>query len=87
MPQHLCDHAVNYAGPATTHQGYAPGSLLCAGSFRPTTAGRMDSDVEEFQAPAVPRHAREGNRSARVTWACAAHGGFYLGSIGGPATP
>ncbi|HEV7146822.1 MAG TPA: fumarate hydratase [Pedococcus sp.] len=80
MPQYLKDHAVYYAGPAKTPQGYA------SGSFGPTTAGRMDSYVEEFQAAGGSMvMLAKGNRSAQVTNACAAHGGFYLGSIGGPA--
>jgi fumarate hydratase class I len=80
MPQYMKDHAVYYAGPAKTPAGYA------SGSFGPTTAGRMDSYVDLFQ-----RHGgsmvmlAKGNRSAQVTEACKAHGGFYLGSIGGPA--
>ncbi|MFB7896367.1 fumarate hydratase [Streptomyces xiamenensis] len=80
MPQYLRDHAVYYAGPAKTPEGYA------SGSFGPTTAGRMDSYVAQFQA-AGGSHVMlaKGNRSAQVTKACAAHGGFYLGSIGGPA--
>jgi fumarate hydratase class I len=80
MPQYLRDHAVYYAGPAKTPQGYA------SGSFGPTTAGRMDSYVEQFQA-AGGSHVMlaKGNRSKQVTQACQAHGGFYLGSIGGPA--
>ncbi|MFD7509248.1 fumarate hydratase, partial [Streptomyces sp. NPDC059853] len=80
MPQYLRDHAVYYAGPAKTPEGYA------SGSFGPTTAGRMDSYVAQFQA-AGGSHVMlaKGNRSAQVTKACAEHGGFYLGSIGGPA--
>ncbi|WP_426565962.1 fumarate hydratase [Angustibacter sp. McL0619] len=80
MPQYLRDHAVYYAGPAKTPQGYA------SGSFGPTTAGRMDSYVEQFQAAGGSLvMLAKGNRSSAVTAACAAHGGFYLGSIGGPA--
>jgi fumarate hydratase class I len=80
MPQYLKDHAVYYAGPAKTPEGYA------SGSFGPTTAGRMDSYVEEFQAAGGSLvMLAKGNRSQQVTDACAAHGGFYLGSIGGPA--
>ena len=80
MPQYLRDHAVYYAGPAKTPEGYA------SGSFGPTTAGRMDSYVEEFQAAGGSKvMLAKGNRSKQVTDACAAHGGFYLGSIGGPA--
>jgi fumarate hydratase class I len=80
MPQYLKDHAVYYAGPAKTPEGYA------SGSFGPTTAGRMDSYVDQFQAAGGSMvMLAKGNRSARVTKACAAYGGFYLGSIGGPA--
>jgi fumarate hydratase class I len=80
MPQYLKDHAVYYAGPAKTPEGYA------SGSFGPTTAGRMDSYVERFQAAGGSKvMLAKGNRSKQVTDACAAHGGFYLGSIGGPA--
>jgi len=80
MPQYLRDHAVYYAGPAKTPEGYA------SGSFGPTTAGRMDAYVEKFQA-AGGSHVMlaKGNRSGQVTRACQQHGGFYLGSIGGPA--
>jgi fumarate hydratase class I len=80
MPDYLRDHAVYYAGPAKTPEGYA------SGSFGPTTAGRMDSYVEQFQAAGGSMvMLAKGNRSGAVTRACAAHGGFYLGSIGGPA--
>ncbi|MFI6028514.1 fumarate hydratase [Amycolatopsis magusensis] len=80
MPQYLRDHPVYYAGPAKTPDGYA------SGSFGPTTAGRMDSYVEQFQAAGGSLvMLAKGNRSAKVTAACRAHGGFYLGSIGGPA--
>ncbi|GGV15031.1 fumarate hydratase class I [Actinomadura cremea] len=80
MPQYLRDHAVYYAGPAKTPEGYA------SGSFGPTTAGRMDSYVEQFQAAGGSFvMLAKGNRSQQVTDACKAHGGFYLGSIGGPA--
>jgi fumarate hydratase, class I len=80
MPQYLRDHAVYYAGPAKTPEGYA------SGSFGPTTAGRMDAYVEQFQAAGGSRvMLAKGNRSKQVTTACATHGGFYLGSIGGPA--
>jgi len=80
MPQYLRDHAVYYAGPAKTPEGYA------SGSFGPTTAGRMDSYVDQFQAAGGSMvMLAKGNRSAQVTRACDAHGGFYLGSIGGPA--
>jgi len=80
MPAYLRDHAVYYAGPAKTPQGYA------SGSFGPTTAGRMDGYVERFQAAGGSLvMLAKGNRSAQVTKACASYGGFYLGSIGGPA--
>ncbi|KWX04999.1 fumarate hydratase [Carbonactinospora thermoautotrophica] len=80
MPQYLRDHAVYYAGPAKTPQGYA------SGSFGPTTAGRMDSYVEQFQAAGGSFvMLAKGNRSRQVTEACKKYGGFYLGSIGGPA--
>jgi fumarate hydratase, class I len=80
MPQYLKDHCVYYAGPAKTPEGYA------SGSFGPTTAGRMDSYVEEFQAAGGSFiMLAKGNRSRQVTEACKTHGGFYLGSIGGPA--
>jgi fumarate hydratase, class I len=80
MPQYLADHCVYYAGPAKTPEGYA------SGSFGPTTAGRMDSYVEEFQAAGGSYvMLAKGNRSRQVTEACKTHGGFYLGSIGGPA--
>ena len=69
-----------YAGPAKTPEGYA------SGSFGPTTAGRMDAYVDEFQAAGGSFvMLAKGNRSKAVTDACKAHGGFYLGSIGGPA--
>jgi fumarate hydratase class I len=80
VPQYLKDHAVYYAGPAKTPEGYA------SGSFGPTTAGRMDSYVEAFQAAGGSMvMLAKGNRSVKVTNACRDHGGFYLGSIGGPA--
>ncbi len=80
MPQYLQDHIVYYAGPAKTPEGYA------SGSFGPTTAGRMDPYVDRFQAVGGSLvMLAKGNRSKQVTDACAAHGGFYLGSIGGPA--
>lgn len=80
MPDYLKDMAVYYAGPAKTPTGMA------SGSFGPTTAGRMDSYVEQFQAAGGSMvMLAKGNRSGQVTDACAAHGGFYLGSIGGPA--
>ena len=80
MPAYLRDHAVYYAGPAKTPTGMA------SGSFGPTTAGRMDSYVEQFQAAGGSKvMLAKGNRSKVVTAACQEHGGFYLGSIGGPA--
>jgi fumarate hydratase class I len=80
MPQYLKDHPVYYAGPAKTPEGYP------SGSFGPTTAGRMDSYVEQFQAAGGSMvMLAKGNRSAQVTDACKTYGGFYLGSIGGPA--
>jgi fumarate hydratase class I len=80
MPQYLKDHCVYYAGPAKTPDGMA------SGSFGPTTAGRMDSYVNEFQAAGGSMvMLAKGNRSRQVTDACNTHGGFYLGSIGGPA--
>ena len=80
MPQYMKDHAVYYAGPAKTPAGYA------SGSFGPTTAGRMDSYVDLFQAQGGSMvMLAKGNRSWAVTEACRKHGGFYLGSIGGPA--
>ncbi len=80
MPQYLQDHPVYYAGPAKTPEGYA------SGSFGPTTAGRMDSYVDAFQAAGGSMvMLAKGNRSPQVTDACQRHGGFYLGSIGGPA--
>ena len=80
MPTWLREMPVYYAGPAKTPEGYA------SGSFGPTTAGRMDSYVERFQAAGGSLvMLAKGNRSQAVTDACQAHGGFYLGSIGGPA--
>jgi fumarate hydratase class I len=80
MPQYLKDFCVYYAGPAKTPEGYA------SGSFGPTTAGRMDSYVDLFQANGGSLvMLAKGNRSKQVTDACQKHGGFYLGSIGGPA--
>ena len=80
MPDYLKNHPVYYAGPAKTPEGYA------SGSFGPTTAGRMDSYVAQFQASGGSLvMLAKGNRSKQVTAACQAHGGFYLGSIGGPA--
>jgi fumarate hydratase class I len=80
LPQYFMQHIVYYAGPAKTPEGYA------SGSFGPTTAGRMDSYVEPFQAAGGSMvMLAKGNRSPQVTAACQRHGGFYLGSIGGPA--
>jgi fumarate hydratase class I len=80
MPSYLREHAVYYAGPAKTPAGYA------SGSFGPTTAGRMDAYVDEFQrAGGSLVMVAKGNRSKAVTDACRDNGGFYLGSIGGPA--
>ncbi|MGQ0677982.1 MAG: fumarate hydratase [Rhodospirillales bacterium] len=80
LPDYFRDHPVYYAGPAKTPKGYA------SGSFGPTTAGRMDSYVDQFQAQGASMvMLAKGNRSKQVTEACRKHGGFYLGSIGGPA--
>lgn len=80
MPDYLKNHPVYYAGPAKTPEGYA------SGSFGPTTAGRMDSYVDQFQSFGGSMvMLAKGNRSRTVREACARHGGFYLGSIGGPA--
>ena len=80
LPQYIKDHPVYYAGPAKTPEGYA------SGSFGPTTAGRMDSYVDLFQAHGGSMvMLAKGNRSQQVTDACQKHGGFYLGSAGGPA--
>jgi fumarate hydratase class I len=80
LPQYFKDHIVYYAGPAKTPEGYV------SGSFGPTTAGRMDAYVDLFQSHGGSMvMLAKGNRSKAVTDACAAHGGFYLGSIGGPA--
>jgi fumarate hydratase class I len=80
LPQYIKDRCVYYAGPAKTPEGYV------SGSFGPTTAGRMDSYVDEFQAAGGSMvMLAKGNRSRQVTDACKKHGGFYLGSIGGPA--
>ena len=80
MPEYMKKYAVYYAGPAKTPEGYA------SGSFGPTTAGRMDSYVDYFQAQGGSMvMLAKGNRSKAVTDACKTHGGFYLGSIGGPA--
>jgi len=80
MPQYLIDHPVYYAGPAKTPEGYA------SGSFGPTTAGRMDSYVEQLQAAGGSLvMLAKGNRSPAVTLSCQRYGGFYLGSVGGAA--
>ena len=80
LPDYMKNHPVYYAGPAKTPTGYA------SGSFGPTTAGRMDSYVDQFQAAGGSMiMLAKGNRSREVREACAKHGGFYLGSIGGPA--
>lgn len=80
LPQYVKDHPIYYAGPAKTPKG------MPSGSFGPTTAGRMDSYVEQFQAAGGSMiMLAKGNRSQQVTDACKTHGGFYLGSIGGPA--
>ncbi len=80
LPQYVKDHPIYYAGPAKTPEGYASGSL------GPTTAGRMDSYVDQLQSQGGSMvMLAKGNRSQQVTDACHKHGGFYLGSIGGPA--
>jgi fumarate hydratase class I len=80
LPEYFKEMCVYYAGPAKTPEGYA------SGSFGPTTAGRMDSYVDQFQAAGGSMvMLAKGNRSRQVTDACKKHGGFYLGSIGGPA--
>ena len=80
LPQYIKDHPIYYAGPAKTPEGYASGSM------GPTTAGRMDSYVDLFQSHGGSLiMLAKGNRSQQVTDACQKHGGFYLGSIGGPA--
>jgi fumarate hydratase, class I len=80
MPHYFKDHPVYYAGPAKTPEGFA------SGSFGPTTAGRMDSYVDQFQAHGGSLvMLAKGNRAKEVREACARHGGFYLGSIGGAA--
>ncbi len=80
LPDYIKDHPVYYAGPAKTPEGMA------TGSFGPTTAGRMDSYVEQFQAAGGSLvMLAKGNRARAVRDACRAHGGFYLGSVGGPA--
>ncbi len=80
LPDYFKNHPIYYAGPAKTPEGYA------SGSFGPTTAGRMDAYVDQFQAAGGSMvMLAKGNRSPQVRRACQAHGGFYLGSIGGPA--
>jgi fumarate hydratase class I len=80
LPQYAKDHPIYYAGPAKTPAGYA------SGSFGPTTAGRMDSYVDQFMAAGGSFVTlAKGNRGSEVREACKKHGGFYLGSIGGPA--
>ena len=80
LPDYMLNNAVYYAGPAKTPEGFA------SGSFGPTTAGRMDSYVSQFQAAGGSMiMLAKGNRSSAVTNACKTNGGFYLGSIGGPA--
>ena len=80
LPEYFKNHVVYYAGPAKKPEGYA------SGSFGPTTAGRMDSYVDQFQAVGGSMiMLAKGNRSQQVREACRKHGGFYLGSIGGPA--
>jgi len=80
LPDYFKNHPIYYAGPAKKPEGYA------SGSFGPTTAGRMDSFVDQFQAAGGSMvMLAKGNRSAQVREACKKHGGFYLGSIGGPA--
>ena len=80
IPSYLRDHPVYYAGPAKTPEGYP------SGSFGPTTAARMDPYIDQFQAAGGSLvMLAKGNRSKQVTEACQRHGGFYLGSIGGPA--
>ncbi|MDE5721110.1 MAG: FumA C-terminus/TtdB family hydratase beta subunit, partial [Paramuribaculum sp.] len=80
MPEYMQNHPIYYAGPAKTPAG------MPSGSFGPTTAGRMDSYVDQFQSEGGSMvMIAKGNRSQQVTDACHKHGGFYLGSIGGPA--
>src|SRR5690606_39144058 len=80
MPEYFRNHPIYYAGPAKTPEGYA------SGSFGPTTAGRMDAYVDQFQSFGGSMiMLAKGNRSRAVREACKRHGGFYLGSIGGPA--
>jgi fumarate hydratase class I len=80
IPEYLKNHPIYYAGPAKTPEG------MPSGSFGPTTAGRMDPYVDLFQSLGGSKiMIAKGNRSQQVTDACKKHGGFYLGSIGGPA--
>jgi fumarate hydratase class I len=80
LPEHFRKHPIYYAGPAKTPEGHV------SGSFGPTTAGRMDSYVDLFQSRGASLVTlAKGNRSRQVTESCRKHGGFYLGSIGGPA--
>jgi fumarate hydratase class I len=80
LPDYFKNHPIYYAGPAKTPEGYA------SGAFGPTTAGRMDSFVDQFQAAGGSMvMVAKGNRAVAVREACKKHGGFYLGSIGGPA--
>ncbi|VDI09422.1 fumarate hydratase, class I, partial [Mytilus galloprovincialis] len=80
LPEYVQNHPIYYAGPAKTPEGFS------SGSFGPTTAGRMDSYVEQFQKNGGSMiMLAKGNRSKQVTKACKTYGGFYLGSIGGPA--
>ena len=80
LPDYFKNHPIYYAGPAKTPAGYA------SGSFGPTTAGRMDSYIDQFQAAGGSMISlAKGNRSAQVREACKKHGGFYLASIGGSA--
>jgi fumarate hydratase, class I len=80
LPDYVKEHIIYYAGPAKTPEGYA------SGAFGPTTAGRMDSYIDQLQAAGGSLVTlAKGNRSPQVTAACKKHGGFYLGSIGGPA--
>ena len=80
LPDYVKNHPIYYAGPAKTPEGYA------SGAFGPTTAGRMDSYIDAFQAAGGSMiSVAKGNRSPQVREACAKHGGFYLASIGGAA--
>ena len=90
MPQYMKDHIIYYAGPAKTPKGYASGGGVARpsriGSFGPTTAGRMDPYLDPFMKLGGSMISlAKGNRSQQVTDACKKYGGFYLGSIGGPA--